>query len=111
MQVNEYTRLAMRTNKDMGFEKNLIHAAMLMACEGAEVLSEIKRNFAYGKEIDRAALIKEAGDALWGIALLCHTLEVPMEEVMCVNISKLEKRYPDLCFNADHAVQQRDKNA
>lgn len=109
MNANEYTRLAMRTNKDMGYRNNLIHAAMLMCSESGEVMSEIKRNFAYGKEIDRDALVLEIGDCLWGIALMCHTLEVPMEKIMLENILKLEKRYPDLCFNADHAVQQRDK--
>lgn len=109
MTPSEYVALAMRTKNDLGFKGDLIHAALLIGSEAGELISEIKRDFAYGKPLHRDNIIAEAGDCLWAVALICHTLEVPMEEVMRLNIAKLEARYPDLCFNPKHAVEQRDK--
>jgi NTP pyrophosphatase (non-canonical NTP hydrolase) len=106
MTPNEYMKLALRTNKDMGKKNNMIHAAMLLSSEGGEVMTEVKRMFAYGKEVDTHNVKAELGDILWGIALMCDTLGFTLEDVMETNIAKLEARYPDLRFNADHAINR-----
>ncbi len=104
MTPTEYTRLAMRTLNDMGLRDNLAHASMLISSEGGEVVTLIKRNFAYGKPLEVERIIDELGDLLWGIALVCDQLSVPMEEMMKANIAKLEARFPDKCFNAACAI-------
>ena len=110
MTPQSYVALAMRTNRDMGTERNIIHGAMLVSSEAGEVVSEVKRMFAYGKTLDVEHVKEELGDIMWGISLLCHTLGLDLEDVMVTNIAKLEARYPDLCFNVDHAlVRDLDK--
>lgn len=110
MTPQSYVALAMRTNRDMGTERNIVHGAMLVSSEAGEVVSEVKRMFAYGKALDVDHVKEELGDIMWGIALLCHTLGLDLEDVMVTNIAKLEARYPDLCFNEDHAlVRDLDK--
>lgn len=106
MTPNEYITKALRTNNDMGHRDNLVHAAMLMCTESGEVMSEVKRYFAYGKELDRAHVVEELGDVMWGVALLCKELGITFEEIFDKNIKKLSKRYPELTFSAERATKR-----
>ena len=106
MTPTEYVAKAMRTNNDMGFRDNVIHAACLLSTESGEVVSEVKRFFAYGKPLDKHNIKEELGDLMWGIALMCDTLGFTLEDVLAMNIAKLEARYPNAKFNADHAINR-----
>ena len=110
MTPEEYTKKALRTNKELGHEGNILHAAMLLCTESAEVLNELKRELAYGKKLDPAKVIEEMGDVMWGLALMASELGVSFSQVFEANIKKLEARYPDLRFNTDHA-NNRDTEA
>ena len=108
MDINEYSKLALRTANDLGPTGDLIHAALLIASEGGEVAGVVKKHYAYGRPLDTIHLIEEIGDCMWGINLLLKTIDVTWEEVMEVNIAKLEARYPDLRFDDKHSLN-RDK--
>lgn len=110
MTPQEYVRLAMRTNVDMGLKSNAVHSALLLSSEAGEVVSEVKRLFAYGKTLDSNHIKEELGDILWAIALMCNTLGLDLEDVMRCNIAKLEARYPDLKFDAERSLN-RDLDA
>lgn len=110
MMPNEYVTLAMRTKKELGQTMNIAHAALLLGSEAGEVMSEVKRHVVYGKALDVHNIKEELGDILWGVALMCDSLGISLEDVMKGNIAKLEARYPDLRFEADHAIN-RDKEA
>lgn len=106
MDINEYSKLALRTANDLGQTGDLIHAALLITSEGGEVADVIKKNFAYGRPLDRIHLLEELGDLVWGINLMIKTADLTWDQVLGANIAKLEKRYPDLRFNAEHAVNR-----
>lgn len=106
MTPKEYVKLAMRTKNDLGMKGNTVHASLLLTSESGEVASEVKRFFAYNKSLDIAHIKEELGDVLWGIALMCDTLGIELEDVMQSNILKLEARYPDLCFREEHALNR-----
>ena len=106
MTPQEYVKLAMRTNTDMGRKSNVIHSALLLGSEAGEVISEVKRFFAYGKELDTSHIKEELGDIMWGVALMCHALGFDLEDVMRTNIAKLEARYPDLKFDAERSLNR-----
>ena len=102
MELIDYEQAAMRTAKDMGSpQMNLIHAALLIGSEGGELQTAIKAYAVYGKPLDKKNLIEEAGDLLWGIALLAKTLNLSMEDFADANIEKLRLRYP-------HGYNDRD---
>ena len=108
---DEYVKKAMRTNDGLCstrlFEKvfwadaygenmgELLNGALGITGEAGEVADIIKKYFFHGHQLDKDALIKEMGDVMWYIALLCHALKVPFATVMERNIGKLEKRYKD----------------
>ena len=111
MDIQEYGEYQVRIITDLGdHQKNLMHMAAGISGEAGEVLDIIKKNFAYGKPLDTAHLVEELGDTLFYINGLLWMLDVSWDEVLTANIKKLEARYPDAKFNADHAIN-RDKEA
>ena len=124
MTIKEYENLAMRTNdgkinqrvsvetstfeyrledydhkdavKICGYDPGeLLNGALGLTGEAGEVADQIKKTIFHGHDLDRDGLIKELGDVCWYLALLCHAIDVPLEEVMIRNIEKLKKRYPE----------------
>lgn len=71
----------------------ILHAAMGVSTEAAELLDAVKKHVYYGKPLDRTNLFEEMGDAFWYLAILADTLGVDFEKVMEKNIEKLQIRY------------------
>jgi NTP pyrophosphatase (non-canonical NTP hydrolase) len=104
--LEQYQEVALRTAKPLDFQMNLLHAGLGLTSEAGEVASAIKAHVIYGKELDVVNIIEEAGDTLWFLLLLCRTLGLSLEEIATANIAKLSRRYPDLKFVADHAINR-----
>jgi len=73
----------------------VIHAALGLASEAGEIAGVVQKWQGQGHDLDRDAIIEEAGDALWFLAKLCRMLDVPLSHVMAHNVAKLAERYPD----------------
>lgn len=73
----------------------LLNGALGLTGEAGEVADQIKKTIFHGHKMDYDGLVKELGDVCWYLALLCHAIDVPLEEVMTRNIEKLKKRYPE----------------
>ncbi|GAC1590822.1 MAG: hypothetical protein NVS3B25_09630 [Hymenobacter sp.] len=69
--------------------------AMGLAGEAGEVVDLLKKVQGHGKALDKAALTKELGDALWYISNLADTYGIELADVAQENVKKLKKRYPD----------------
>jgi NTP pyrophosphatase (non-canonical NTP hydrolase) len=111
MNIQEYGEYQLRLINDLGSLKgNLAHMAMGVAGEGGEIVDIVKKHVAYDKPLDVDHLIEELGDALFYMNGLVAMIGASWDEVMRVNVAKLEARYPDAKFNADHAIN-RDVDA
>ena len=108
-QLNQYQVAALRTAPVASLEHDLLHAAMGLVTESAELMDALKKRHAYGRPLDYTNLREEGGDLLWYIALLCRALDCTMEQVATMNIQKLAKRYPDKF--TEHAALNRDLDA
>ncbi len=115
MQINEYQKLAMRTNDGKCTARvrekiaesyrapaftvpapgELLNGALGLTGEAGEVADMIKKHIFHGHDLDKGALIKEIGDVCWYVALLCTSIGVDMASVMERNIEKLKTRYPE----------------
>jgi len=96
MTVNEYQKLAMTTlNPTLSQKDVLINGVMGLCGESGEVIDIVKKHLAQGHELDREAMIKELGDVAWYLAETATALDVDLETVLCGNIDKLKKRYPE----------------
>jgi NTP pyrophosphatase (non-canonical NTP hydrolase) len=66
MNILEYQQLAKRTNADLGnTESNLLHMDMGIMTELGEMIDPIKKNLAYGKDIDFVNVAEEMADCCW----------------------------------------------
>ena len=97
MTFSEYQKKALETaifNKDPLMDKTIW--AMGVAGEAGEMLDKWKKIVAYkdGKITDEEieGIKKELGDVLWYIALLAHSLELPLDDVVDLNLKKLADR-------------------
>lgn len=112
--ADEYQRAASRTlidRPDATYSDEqvmLVWNALGLAGEAGEVADCVKKAVFHQHGLDRDKLIKELGDVLWYVAALCTKLDVPMSEVMALNIEKLEQRYPD-GYNSADSVARRDQ--
>lgn len=120
MTINEYQQLALRTEapKTIGgpAEKALLIFAMLgvvsnpnenislvrllegsmgMCGESGEVDDILKKTLFQGHTLDREHVAKELGDVAWYLALSADAIGYTLEEILQMNINKLENRYPD----------------
>ena len=77
--------------------ERILTASIGMASEAGEFSDIIKKIVFQGKEVNEETirhLKLEIGDVMWYIAQACMGLNVSLEEVIRMNIEKLEKRYP-----------------
>ena len=112
MTGNEYQKLAMRTNDEKAGERmnrrdfdarlyhnanlpDLFNACLGLAGETGELLDMVKKYVFHEKPLDEDHLKKELGDQMWYTALFCHAMNWNLDEIMQMNIEKLEARYPD----------------
>ena len=104
-------RLVELDRKGANIER-LTTAAVGMSAESGEFLEIVKKMVFQGKpwSVDnREHLIIELGDVMWYVAQACMALDVDFEEVLEMNVKKLEKRYPGGSFNI-HKSENRAAN-
>ena len=112
MTGNAYQVLAMRTN-DGESTYRLCRAVMsaqnegkidfggfMMACLGlsgeiGEFNDMMKKVIFHEAEFDEEHAKKELGDICWYVAMMCESFGWNLNEIMHMNIEKLQKRYPD----------------
>jgi len=81
----------------------LITGAMGLCGEAGEFSEIVKKVLFHGKELNEevhAHLVKELGDVIWYWTNACRALGVNPNDVITLNVSKLESRYPGGTFSA-----------
>ena len=82
--------------------QRLLTAAVGISAEGGEFMEIVKKMIFQGKpaNADNLEHLKiELGDVMWYVAQACMALDVDFEEVLEMNVKKLEKRYPTGTFD------------
>ena len=94
--LDEYQDAAARTiNPALTGEQRLLDAAAGLAVKAGEVLAHVRKHLMQGRPLDREAVARELGDALWCIAIVARSLAVPLSSVAALNVEKLSARYPN----------------
>ena len=88
-----------------GRDLKLLHASLGMETESGEVADIMKRHLFYGTDIDPIHVKEEIGDLLWYVSLALDAIDSSFDEVMEMNIRKLEIRYPEK-FTPEDAVSR-----
>ena len=110
MTGNEYAEAAMRTNDGlhetrllMAIDKNryfvdipqLLNGCLGLAGEVGEFVDMVKKWVFHQKFDSSEHMKKEIGDVMWYVALICHAMGWSLDEIMQMNVEKLQARYPE----------------
>jgi NTP pyrophosphatase (non-canonical NTP hydrolase) len=79
-----------------------MHMILGISTESGELQDIFKKHIAYGKEIDWINVKEELGDMLFYIASFCRINGLDLDEIIKINMEKLESRYPEK-FTQYHA--------
>ena len=71
----------------------LLHGAVGLSTESAEILDAMKKHIFYGKPLDKVNLVEELSDQFWYIAIMLSELGVDLDTVLEKNLAKLKSRY------------------
>ena len=94
--LDSYQEAAARTiNPALDAQQCLLDAAAGLAEEAGEALAHVRKHAMQGRALDRGALAKELGDALWCLAIAARCIEMPLSEVAARNLEKLRERHPE----------------
>lgn len=86
----------------------LLHALTGITGELGELATAVEKFAWYGQDFDRNNVLKELGDLLWYLAEACDALDIPMSQVMQMNIEKLRVRFPEKF--EEHLAREENRN-
>lgn len=89
----------------------LLTSMIGLTSEAGEAQEILKKVLFQGKpytEDTRLHLIKELGDVIWYWTNACNALQVDPNEVISMNVDKLQTRYPGGTFNAYYSENRKE---
>lgn len=114
MTPNEYKKKVLMTeSSDYHKIKNrlnpkqirMLHSSIGLCTEAGELIDQLKKHIYYGRELDKANIKEELGDAMWYIFVMLDVFGWDLEEVLEVNYNKLYARYGGK-FSEDAAINR-----
>ena len=85
----------------------LMHYCLGMSGECGEIVDIIKKYVMYEKKLEVEKIAEECGDFLWYMANLLTLIGYSFDDVMKINVNKLNKRYPN-GFTKKDAIERKD---
>jgi NTP pyrophosphatase (non-canonical NTP hydrolase) len=110
MSGNEYQRGCLKTASGVStatMDNLLLQGVMGMCGESGEAIDIVKKYLFQGHPIDREHLAKELGDVLWYVATTATAIGYSLEDVMMMNLEKLQERYGKQ-FSADGSMHRKE---
>jgi NTP pyrophosphatase (non-canonical NTP hydrolase) len=113
MKLNEFAKLAARTNAELAPGLDNLHMVLGVVTEAGELADIFKKNLAYNKLIDWVNVQEEIGDCMWYLAVMCKINGFNFEKILDITIDKLKIRYPDKYtdYNANNRNLEEERKA
>ena len=89
----------------------LMTAALGLTAESGEFTEVVKKIFLQGKPYTEENVFhmkRELGDICWYLAQACMALDTTFDEVIEMNVEKLESRYPGGSFDVHHSENRKE---
>ena len=77
--------------------ERLLTGAVGLSAEAGELMEIVKKLIFQGKPVNDETIFhmkREMGDVMWYIMQVLMALDVDIEEIVAMNVEKLQKRYP-----------------
>ena len=89
----------------------LLTAALGLTAESGEFTEVVKKIIFQGKPYNEDNVFhmkRELGDICWYLAQACMALDTTFDEVIEMNVEKLESRYPGGSFDVHHSENRKE---
>ena len=89
----------------------LITAALGMGAESGEFTEVVKKIVFQGKPVNEDNIFhmkRELGDIMWYVAQACMALDTDFNEIIEMNVEKLQARYPGGSFDVHHSENRAE---
>ena len=89
----------------------LATAALGLTAESGEFAEVVKKIFFQGKPYNEENIFhmkRELGDVCWYIAQACMALDTSFDEIIEMNVEKLQARYPGGEFDVHHSENRKE---
>ena len=89
----------------------LMTAALGLSAEAGEFTEVVKKIFLQGKPYNEDNVFhmkRELGDICWYLAQACMALDTTFDEVIEMNVEKLQSRYPGGSFDVHKSENRQD---
>ena len=89
----------------------LLTAALGLTAESGEFTEVVKKIIFQGKPYNEDNVFhmkRELGDICWYLAQACMALDTTLDEVIEMNVEKLESRYPGGSFDVHHSENRAE---
>ena len=89
----------------------LITAALGMGAESGEFTEVVKKIVFQGKPVNEDNIFhmkRELGDIMWYVAQACMSLDTTIDEIIEMNVEKLQARYPGGEFDVHYSENRKE---
>ena len=91
--------------------ERLLTASVGMCAEAGEFTEIVKKIVFQGKPVNEDNLFhlkRELGDIMWYVAQACMGLNISLDEVIEMNVEKLQSRYPGGSFDVHYSENRKE---
>lgn len=115
MTPEEFTMECRRTEKrddwkeitpELANNVRLLYTLIGLATEAGEALDVFKKCLFYKRKFDIDHFARELGDCLWYLTMAADIVGFSLEDIMEINVNKLQERYPEK-FDVEQANNRR----
>ena len=106
-----FTRLTELEAKDDADVPHLLTAALGLTAESGEFTEVVKKIILQGKPYNEDNVFhmkRELGDICWYIAQACMALDTTFDEIIEMNVEKLQARYPGGSFDVHKSENRKE---
>ena len=103
-------RLVALDSKGINIER-LLTGAVGLSAEAGELMEIVKKLIFQGKPVNDETIFhmkRELGDVMWYVMQVLMALDTPLEEVVAMNVEKLQKRYPGGQFDPYYSEHRQE---
>lgn len=109
MDLREYqTRINRAIPDHDSLKDERMHWVIGLTEEVGEVSSVLKHHYYGGEVLKPEELVKEVGDVLWYLSMLCTSCGINIDKVAEINMKKLLHRFPDNDFDVERSKERHN---
>ena len=105
-----HDRLTALAEQGVNIER-LLTGAVGPSAEAGELMEIVKKLIFQGKPANEETIFhmkREMGDVMWYVMQVLMALDTPIEEIVQMNVEKLQKRYPGGSFDAFYSENRKE---